>query len=128
MSHGEVIFSQAQPIMRIFDAAKAKEFYLGLLGFNLDWEHRFGDHFPLYAQVSRGGVSLHLSEHHGDASPGATVVVPTQNIEQFQRELDCRNDKHVKPHLEDQPWGWVMTITDPFNNRIRFIQAKPANP
>jgi hypothetical protein len=32
---------QAIPIFRIFDVAKAKEFYVGFLGFQVDWEHRF---------------------------------------------------------------------------------------
>ena len=47
-------FERAAPVFRIFDETKAREFYLGFLGFALDWEHRFGDNFPLYVQVSRG--------------------------------------------------------------------------
>lgn len=66
---GTIAFTQTAPILRIFDESKAKEFYLGFLGFQLDFEHRFGDNFPLYMQVSRAGLVLHLSEHHGDASP-----------------------------------------------------------
>lgn len=38
--------------------------------FRVDWEHRFEPGFPLYLQVSRDGLVLHLSEHHGDGSPG----------------------------------------------------------
>ncbi len=41
------------PILRIFDEAKAREFYVDFLGFSVDWEHRFGDNFPQYMQVSR---------------------------------------------------------------------------
>ena len=59
----------AIPILRIFDEAKAREFYAGFLGFTFDWEHRFEPGTPLYAQVSRGDCRLHLSEHHGDAHP-----------------------------------------------------------
>ncbi len=33
---------RATPILRIFDEAKAKEFYVGFLGFKVDWEHRPG--------------------------------------------------------------------------------------
>jgi Glyoxalase superfamily protein len=51
-------FEQVSPILRIFDEGKAKEFYLDFLGFHLDWEHRFGEKFPLYAQVSRAGLIL----------------------------------------------------------------------
>ena len=59
-------FEQTCPIFRIFDIEKAREFYLGFLGFNLDWEHRFAEGMPLYMQVSCGALVLHLSEHNGD--------------------------------------------------------------
>ena len=59
---------QTIPIMRIFDEDKAKEFYLGFLGMELDWEHRFEDGYPIYMQVSLGDFVLHLSEHSGDCT------------------------------------------------------------
>ena len=43
---------QAIPIFRIFDEAKAKEFYVGFLGFRVDREARFDETAPLYMQVS----------------------------------------------------------------------------
>ena len=46
---------EAIPILRIFSVEKAKEFYVDFLGFSMDWEHRFGDNFPLYAQIFRSG-------------------------------------------------------------------------
>ncbi|MCC0805164.1 VOC family protein [Methylobacterium sp. W2] len=118
-------FSQTCPIMRIFDEGIAKEFYLDFLGFHLDWEHRYGENFPLYAQVSRSGLTLHLSGHHGDATPGSSAFVRMQGVEAFQRELTGRDYKHNKPGLKDEPYGLVMTVTDPFNNRIHFCQDKP---
>ena len=42
-----VALSDAIPILRSFDEAKAKAFYVQLLGFKLDWEHRFEPDFPL---------------------------------------------------------------------------------
>lgn len=36
----------AVPILRIFDRDKAVEFYVGYLGFTLDWEHGHADHSP----------------------------------------------------------------------------------
>ena len=41
--------SAAVPVLRIFDVAKAYEFYRDYLGFELDWEHRSGADFPPYA-------------------------------------------------------------------------------
>ena len=81
---------QAIPIFRIFDVAKAKELYVGFLGFRVDWEHRFDETAPLYLQISRDGLVLHLSEHHGDACPGSTVTVQTTGIEAYHREITAK--------------------------------------
>lgn len=121
-SQAAVTFERTTPILRIFDESKAKEFYLGFLGFTLDWEHRFGESFPLYAQVSRAGLVLHLSEHHGDASPGSTVVVIMRGVQALQKELTGKDYANMKPGIEDLPWGKVMSVTDPFSNRIRFTE------
>lgn len=114
---------RAIPILRIFSVDKAKEFYLGFLGFSLDWEHRFGDNFPLYAQVSRSGIVLHLSEHHGDACPGSATMIMVQGIEDYHRELTETGYRYYKPGIEHEPWGArVMKVTDPFGNRLLFSE------
>ena len=124
MPHGlpEIGFDATCPILRIFDVGKAKDFYLDYLGFGLDWEHRFGEDFPLYAQVSRGGLILHLSEHHGDACPGAAVFVRMRGVRAFHAELAAKPYRYLKPGIEDLPWGTVMSVTDPFRNGIRFCE------
>jgi hypothetical protein len=116
----------AIPIFRIFSVEKAMEFYCGFLDFKVDWEHRFGDDFPLYCQVSRSGMLMHLSEHAGDASPGARVFVPMQGIRQFHAELIGRNYSYMRPGLEEAPWGLEVTVTDPFSNRITFCERQQA--
>jgi hypothetical protein len=113
----------AIPILRIFSVEKAKEFYVDFLGFAIDWEHRFGDNFPLYAQVSRSGLRLHLSEHHGDASPGSTVFIWMRGIADYHRELMGKNYRYNRPGLEDAPWdARVMEVSDPFGNKLRFSE------
>jgi len=119
---------QAIPIFRIFDVDKAKEFYVGFLGFHLDWEHRFQDGFPIYMQVSRNGLVLHLSEHHGDCCPGSTVIVQTTGLEEYHREITARGYRFMRPGIELAPWNArVMEVIDPFGNRLRFNEpAEPA--
>jgi catechol 2,3-dioxygenase-like lactoylglutathione lyase family enzyme len=120
-------FEQTIPILRIFAVDKAKEFYLGYLGFAVDWEHRFEPDLPLYMQVSRGELTLHLSEHHGDGSPGVIVFVRGRGLAELHRELAAKPYGHQRPGLERAPWGGsVMEVTDPFGNRIRF--SDPAEP
>jgi catechol 2,3-dioxygenase-like lactoylglutathione lyase family enzyme len=114
--------SAAIPLFRIFSEDKAKEFYVGFLGFSIDWEHRFGANFPLYLQVRRGKLLIHLTEHHGDATPGSTIFVPVLDIAGLQQELVGKDYQYAKPSLQEQGWGQVLEVADPFGNRIRFCE------
>ena len=116
-------FRKAVPVFRIFSLEKAREFYLDFLGFQIDWEHRFAPDAPVYMQISRGGLAIHLSEHHGDATPGAHVYVYSSGVEALHREFNDKNYRHNHPGLQRQDWGMMdMTVTDPFNNRITFAE------
>jgi hypothetical protein len=84
-------FGRIIPILRVFNVAKAVEFYLGFLGFKVDWDHRFDDNAPLYRQISRGELVFHLSEHHGGGSPG--VRIPDGALKIVAR--DVRQDETV---------------------------------
>jgi Glyoxalase superfamily protein len=117
-----IVFQQAVPMVRIFDVAKAHEFYLGFLGFKVDWEHRFGENFPLYTQVSRGALRLHLTEHAGDANPGGNMVVYMVGVQAFQKI--AKDYRYMKPGLEYNDWGLETMVIDPFGNRIRFMEPK----
>ena len=117
---------QTIPILRIFEVDKAREFYVGFLGFTVDWEHRFDDQAPLYMQVSRGGLVLHLSEHHGDACPGSTVFVRLKGIDEYHREITAKGYGYMRPGVEVAPWNAkLMEVIDPFGNRLRFNEDLP---
>ena len=116
---------QVIPILRIFDVAKAKEFYVDFLGFSIDWEHRFEDDAPLYMQVSREGLVLHLSEHHGDCCPGAAVFVRMTGLDDLHRKITAKGYRFMRPGIQRTPWNArMMEVIDPFNNRIRFMELK----
>lgn len=114
----------AIPILRIFSEEKAREFYLDFLGFTLLWEHRFEPGLPLYAAVRRGDLELHLSAHHGDATPGSTVFVPVAGIEALRDELVAKGYAYSRPGITQAGWGQVMEIADPFGNRLRFCELE----
>jgi hypothetical protein len=116
-------FTKAVPVFRIFSLEKAREFYLDFLGCRIDWEHRFDDDAPVYMQVSRGNLALHLSEHHGDGTPGSIAYVYATGVEALHRELNAKKYRHNRPGLQRQDWGMLeMTVVDPFNNRITFAE------
>lgn len=121
-ARGNIHFRQCSPILRIFDEKKAKEFYCDFLGFRVTFEHRFAADMPLYLGIERAGLNLHLSEHHGDASPGSNIFVVTANIRAFHRELTEKRYTYGRPGVEQQPWGLQLQVHDPFGNRITFCQ------
>jgi catechol 2,3-dioxygenase-like lactoylglutathione lyase family enzyme len=119
---GQVSFEQAIPIFRIFDVAKAREFYCDFLGFTVTMEHRREPGSPLYIAIERAGFELHLSEHHGDSSPGSTAFVWIKGVRAFHGELTAKNYGYGRPGVEQLPWGDQLQVHDPFWNRIRFCQ------
>ena len=115
---------QTIPLIRIFDEAKAKEFYLDFLGMKIDWAHRFADDLPVYLQVSREEMVFHLTEHHGDCSPGSKVFVNTEQLDSYFNEVTSKRYRYNQPEIYRAPWGdRVFEVTDPFSNRILFNEV-----
>jgi uncharacterized glyoxalase superfamily protein PhnB len=116
------------PILRIFSVEKAKEFYVGFLGFAVDWEHRFDDKAPVYMQISRAGCVLHLSEHHGDCCPGSTVFLRVTGVDDYHQEVSAKGYGYMRPGVERTFHdSKCMQVVDPFGNRLRFDESlKPA--
>jgi len=114
------------PVLRIFDVAKAKEFYADWLGFTIDWEHRFEEGMPVYMGISRDQLIIHLSEHYGDATPGSKVFIECNNIEAFYDELQSRPYKYYRPGLNKTFYNSLcIDVKDPFGNQLSFNQFLP---
>ncbi|EAT83411.1 hypothetical protein SNOG_09219 [Parastagonospora nodorum SN15] len=103
-----ITFHSTVPILRIFDIPKAEKFYTDYLGFQTDWDHRFDDAAPLYRQISRSGLVLHLSEHHGDGSPGVHVRVGMTGLVAYHAELQAKAYRYLRPGIEE---GYTIAIT-----------------
>jgi catechol 2,3-dioxygenase-like lactoylglutathione lyase family enzyme len=113
-------FDRVIPILRIFDVDKAKAFYVDYLGMRVDFEHRFEPGMPLYMQVTRGDLVVHLSEHHGDGTPGTTIYILTTGVRELHAELAGKNYANLRPGLETDEFGTHVHLTDPFGNTLRF--------
>jgi catechol 2,3-dioxygenase-like lactoylglutathione lyase family enzyme len=112
------------PILRIFDVDRAREFYVDWLGFSVDWEHRFDPDSPLYMQVSRDDLVLHLSEHSGDGTPGTVVYATAHDVKQLHAELHARPYRYLRPGIGEGATGRpCIDLLDPFGNTLRIEEA-----
>jgi catechol 2,3-dioxygenase-like lactoylglutathione lyase family enzyme len=111
------------PVLRSFDEPKAREFYCGFLGFSVDFEHRFEPDLPLFMGLSLGEMRIYLSEHHGDASPGAHVVFEITGLRDYHAGLLAQRYRYARPGLGDYIGGGIhVCIGDPFGNTIEFVE------
>lgn len=124
---GEAQFTHAIPVLRSLDENKCRAFYCTFLGFEVDFEHRFQPHMPLYLGLKRGPVQLHLSEHRGDAVTGSAVFVWMTGVDDYRRELAASGEAFAVPEIAEQSWGREIGLLDPFGNRLRFCE-RPGQP
>jgi len=116
-----MIIEEVIPVLRIFDYKKAIEFYVDWLGFKINWEHTFDENTPVYLEIERDGLLIHLSEHHGDGTPGTNVFVWSNGVEEFHKEIINKKYKYNKPGLEKTFYGaMAVKVIDPFHNQIIF--------
>jgi catechol 2,3-dioxygenase-like lactoylglutathione lyase family enzyme len=99
--------------------AKAKEFYIDWLGFEIEWEHQFEPNFPYYIGLKKDDIQLHLSEHHGYSVPGVTIYIVCTEVEKFHNSL--KPYKYYRPSVEKTFYNTLlMTVQDPFGNKLCF--------
>ena len=118
-----------KPILRIFDYNKAIEFYMDGLGFSIDWKHQ-PEGTPVYLQISFRDIVLHLSEHHGDCSPGARIFIDDfSGLKAYHQLLIGKAYKYNHPGIDApfyDPTALEMTVYDPFGNRLTFLERNVA--
>ena len=120
-----MVVQKVIPILRIFDYQKAIEFYIDWLGFKIEWEHTFEENMPVYMEITKDVITLHLSEHHGDATPGAKIFIWCTDLKDYHRMLIDKKYKNNRPGLDETFYGsWCMEVIDPFANRLSFNERK----
>ena len=103
---------------------RTRQFYVNGLGFAVDWEHRFEPGFPVFAQLTREGLSLFLTEHAGDCQTRGAAYFVVDDVDALYRECCDRGIQPVQPPAET-PWRRrEMTIVDPDGNKLRFANPR----
>lgn len=114
------------PQLRMLSAERSLPYYVGQLGFSIDWEHRFEPGYPLFVQLTRAGQTIFLSEHSGDCEPGGAVYFLVPDVDQLYLAISARGAVPGRGHApRDTPWGTrEMLLYDPDGNRLRFASER----
>jgi catechol 2,3-dioxygenase-like lactoylglutathione lyase family enzyme len=116
---------RAVPMLHIESYEEAKAYYVDWLGFRIDWEFRFEPTFPVYMQVSRDGLVLHLSEHKGDNHGGVKCHVDVDDLDALIAEWKSRRPGFTQV-VEIMPWNAKhLSLKDPFGNELGINQLLP---
>lgn len=91
-------------------------------GFQIGWEHRYRPEFPVFVQLTKGGLSLYLSQHKGDCRVGGLAYFYVSDVDVWYNE--CRRLGIVPSIMpKNQPWGnREMRLTDPDGNQLCICQ------
>ncbi len=120
----DAVLQPPVPVMRVASPIEAGKFYVDFLGFAVDWGWSESNQRPLYAQVSRSGVTLHLSEHH--TANGATeLLIRMSGLDALREELSLKAHPYALRFRKTQDDRREIQITDPFGNLLRFSENNP---
>lgn len=111
------------PQLRMTSWERSRPFYVDGLGFRVDWEHRFEPGFPVFAQLTREGLSFFLTEHAGDCQVGGAAYFVVDDVDALSREISERGIIPAEAP-DNTPWQTrEMSVIDPDGNRLRFASA-----
>ncbi|MDJ0848820.1 MAG: VOC family protein [Myxococcota bacterium] len=107
------------PVLAVSDFERSRRFYGDSLDFEIDWEWRDAPDEPVFAQISRAGLSLYLSAREDDGRPGTTrAYLYVSDVDAWYDELlEAGLDDVSRP--ADRPWGnRELTLRDPDGNTL----------
>ena len=98
--HATIAFKRVTPVLRVNDLAASLEYYVRVLGFQLDWRDEQGNSF---ASVTRNDCHLFLAV--GDQGhSGSWVWIGVSDVDALHEELIAKGAR-VRHPPANYPWG-----------------------
>lgn len=86
----------------------------------LHWIHQFEPDFPVFAQLTRDGMSIFLTEHSGDCKAGGAAYFVIENVDEYYKEITSRRIRVAEVPADTEWNAREMSIVDPDGNKLRF--------
>ncbi|MGH9842114.1 MAG: glyoxalase superfamily protein [Blastocatellia bacterium] len=106
------------PALRITDYERSRAFYVDGLGFQIEGEHRFAPHLPVFMTIGRDGLSLYLSQHAGDCQAGGLVFLYVEDVDAWYAEITGRGVKAESPPENFEGRIRDFRVVDPDGNKL----------
>jgi catechol 2,3-dioxygenase-like lactoylglutathione lyase family enzyme len=103
------------PILRVDSVEASIRYYVGVLGFKVDWGGEDGSGF---ASVSRDRRAIMLSQGE-QGQPGTWLWIGVEDIEPLFAEYSAKGVK-FRERPTNYPWAYEMKIEDPDGHVLRF--------
>jgi hypothetical protein len=114
------------PVFSILDYHEAMAFYIGWLGFRIDWEDQPKKApTPVYIQVSKGDIVLHLQLYQGANPPLSKAIAEIRGLPFYHQQLLQQHNAPQQPMLEKAFWNEKVLgteVIDPFGNTLVFYE------
>jgi len=62
-----------------------------------------------------------LEFFNADGTPGTKVFIEIDKLDSLHHELMERQNRYMRPGFEDADWGRILTVIDPFGNRLILV-------
>ena len=112
--HTGPTFEGVTPVLPVRDLTASTAFYVGILGFRVDWQARESG----FASVSRDSCHLFLCE--GDqGTPGTWLWIGVSDVSELCREYLSKGAPIRHPPT-NYPWALEMQVQDPDGNVLRM--------
>ncbi|MEM9484219.1 MAG: glyoxalase superfamily protein [Cyanobacteria bacterium P01_F01_bin.116] len=109
-----------RPVIGVKSYEEAVEYYIGWLGFTIEWEWRQAPGNPVVMQIVRDGVAIQLIEGQ-EPPPNTWIQILLDDIVSFAEELNLKRANSVT--LDDNfPYVRQISTNDPFGNLLVFEQ------
>jgi len=110
----------------VTDVDRAKAFYVDLVGFNADHDHRVNENLRFVQLTPRGSAcSIVIGDGITEKEPGTQEIqVVIQDAQAAYRMLTAKGVEATEP--ETLPWGIFVNFRDPDGNSWALQQIAPA--
>lgn len=111
------------PILKVIDVIRAKEFYVDIMGFKVEWEKRFDEKSSIHMILSYKHIILYFTGYDDVAASESSVFIEFSGLKKYHGFLMERKTEYMITDLNMTPWESLnMEVIDPFGNKLLFCE------